>query len=248
VIRVEHSGPRLDVILADPDRLNAMSAATWRTLAQIASTPPEGTRVIVIRAEGRSFSAGLDRRVFSGEVAPNLAEMATMSDAEIDALISDFQTGFTMWRECDAITIVAVQGYAIGAGFQLALAADLRIAADDAQFAMRETSLGLVPDLAGTEPLLDLVGYSRALEICVSGRMVAATEALEWGLVNAVAPADDLLKVVDQFVEAILAAPESSVRATKRLLAARVNDAREDQRRRERVEQRALLRAIVQGR
>jgi enoyl-CoA hydratase/carnithine racemase len=248
VIRVEHSGPRLDVILADPDRLNAMSASTWRTLAQIASAPPEGTRVIVIRAEGTSFSAGLDRRVLSGELPPNLAEMATMSDSDLDALIAEFQQGFTMWRQSDAITIAAVQGYAIGAGFQLALATDLRIAADDAHFAMRETSLGLVPDLAGTEPLLDLVGYSRALEICVSGRMVPAAEALDMGLINAIAPADELGAYVDRYVDSVLSAPESSVRATKRLLAARANEVREDQRRRERSEQRTLLRAMVEGR
>ena len=57
----------------------------------------------------------------------------------------------------------------MGAGFQLALACDLRVVADDARFAMRETSLGLVPDLGGTQPLVEAVGYSRALEICVTG-------------------------------------------------------------------------------
>jgi enoyl-CoA hydratase/carnithine racemase len=248
VIRVEHSGPRLDVILAEPDRLNAMSAATWRTLAEIGAAPPVGTRVIVLRAEGRSFSAGLDRRVMTGEISPGLAELAALPDAELDALIASFQEGFTAWRACDAITIAAVQGHAIGAGFQLALAADIRIAADDAQFAMRETSLGMVPDLAGTEPLLDLVGYSRALEICVSGRFVAADEAAAIGLVNAVVPGEALQATVDQWVAAILAAPEASVRATKRLLAADVNRQREEQRRRERSEQRQLLRQLLGGR
>lgn len=84
-----------------------------------------------------------------------------------------------------------VQGHAIGAGFQLALAADLRIVADDVQLAMRETSLGLVPDLAGTRTLVDLVGYARALEICMTGRFVGATEAVDSGLASmAVAPED----------------------------------------------------------
>ena len=68
-----------------------------------------------------------------------------------------------------------MQGYAIGAGFQLALACDLRVLADDAQLSMKETSLGLVPDLTGTKPLVEAVGYSRALEICTTGRLVGAT-------------------------------------------------------------------------
>lgn len=245
MIRVEHSGPRLDVILADPDRRNAMTPATWRTLAEIATAPPTGTRVIVIRAEGNSFSAGLDRRVMTGEVSPGLADIAALADREMDTLISGFQDGFTTWRHGDAIVIAAVQGYAIGAGFQLALAADIRIAAEDAQFSMRETSLGMVPDLAGTEPLLDLVGYSRAMEICLTGRMVPADEALRLGLVNAVASLDSLHATVDALVESILAQPDSSVRATKRLLAHAVNVEREEQRVRERHAQRDLLRALL---
>ena len=85
-----------------------------------------------------------------------------------------------------------MHGYAIGAGFQLALAADLRVAALDAWFAMRETSLGLVPDLGGTGPLVHLVGYARALEICATGRRVSAPEAHASGSSASLAPAADL--------------------------------------------------------
>lgn len=233
------------MILAEPERLNAMTASTWSTLAEIGANPPEGTRVIVIRAEGPSFSAGLDRRVMTGEVSPGLAEIAAQSDRDMDQLIASFQEGFTTWRAGSAIVIAAVQGYAIGAGFQLALAADLRIAATDASFAMRETSLGLVPDLAGTEPLLDIVGYSRALEICITGRMINADEALRLGLVNAVAPLAELSATVDATVAAILAMPASAVAATKAVLAHRVNAERDEQRAHERAAQRDLLRALL---
>ena len=92
--------------------------------------------------------------------------------------IEDFQRGFAVWSEVPAVVVGAVQGHAIGAGFQLALACDLRVVADDVSFAMRETSLGLVPDLAGTAPLVRLVGYARALEICATGRAVRADEAV----------------------------------------------------------------------
>ena len=81
-----------------------------------------------------------------------------------------------------------MQGHAIGAGFQLALACDLRVVAEDVSFAMRETSLGLVPDLAGTEPLVACVGYARALEICATGRAVRADEAVRLGLAQVAVP------------------------------------------------------------
>ena len=74
-------------------------------------------------------------------------------------VIAPFQQGFAAWADVPAVVVAAVQGHAIGAGFQLALAADLRVVADDVQLAMRETSLGLVPDLGGTGPLVALVGW-----------------------------------------------------------------------------------------
>ncbi len=111
-----------------------------------------------------------------------------------------------------------MQGHAIGAGFQLALACDLRVVADDVQFAMRETSLGLVPDLTGTQPLVDLVGYARALEICATGRFVHAEEAERIGLANLVVPADELDAAVRDLAAALLAAPRDAVIETKALL------------------------------
>ncbi len=116
------------------------------------------------------------------------------------------------------MSIAAVQGHAIGAGFQLALACDLRIVAEDAQLAMRETSLGLVPDLAGTHPLVGLVGYSRALEICLTGRFVLAEEAVTMGLANLAVPADQLDGAVRDLASAVLSAPRDAVVETKALL------------------------------
>src|SRR5207342_1122800 len=97
--------------------------------------------------------------------------------------------GFTWLTDPRFISIAAVQGPAVGAGFQLALACDLRIVAEDVKFCMKEPALGLVPDLTGTKPLVDLVGYSRALEICVTARQVPALEAAALGIVTAAVPA-----------------------------------------------------------
>ncbi len=114
--------------------------------------------------------------------------------------------------------MASVHGYAIGAGFQLALACDLRIVADDVQFCMKEPALGLVPDLAGTKPLVDVVGYARALEICVTTRHVGADEAADLGLATAVVPRGDLQAATSDLVEAILASNVGAVRETKALL------------------------------
>ena len=90
--------------------------------------------------------------------------------------------------------------------------------ADDARFSMRETSLGLVPDLGGTQPLVEAVGYARALEICVTGRWVEASEARELGLATIVVPARNFDATVGDLAEALTAPPHGAVTATKALL------------------------------
>jgi enoyl-CoA hydratase/carnithine racemase len=147
-------------------------------------------------------------------------EMAALPRAELERTIEGFQQGFTWWRRPDLVSIAAVQGHAVGAGFQLALACDMRVVADDAQFAMRETSLGLVPDLGGTAALVEIVGYPRALEICLTGRWVDAAEAQSLGLVELVVPNAQLEAAVGDLAAAVLAAPRAAVVETKSLLLA----------------------------
>lgn len=143
------------VTLTNPAKRNAQSPALWRALTEAGRALPGSVRVVVLRGEGKSFSAGLDRQAFTPEGfdgEPSFLDMARGPEAELDATIAEYQEAFTWWRRNDIVSIAAVQGHAIGAGFQLALACDLRIVAEDVQFAMRETSLGLVPDLTGTHP------------------------------------------------------------------------------------------------
>lgn len=143
------------------------------------------------------------------------------------------------------MSIAAVQGHAIGAGFQLALACDLRVVADDVQFAMRETSLGLVPDLTGTHPLVGLVGYARALEICATGRFVSAEEAQRTGLASIAVPADQLDDAARDLAGALLAAPRDALIETKALLQGAVGRTYEDQRVAERAAQGRRLRDLA---
>jgi enoyl-CoA hydratase/carnithine racemase len=214
-------GLRATITLNRPDKLNAQTPQTWKALREIGQRLDPEVRVVVVRGEGRTFSAGLDRRLFGSEEVegePGLISLGQRPTEQADAEIAAFQQGFSWLREPDRVTIAAVQGHAIGAGFQLALACDLRVLTDDASLRMAETGLGLVPDLGGTLPLVRAVGYARAVELCLTGREVPAEEAVRIGLANSVVPADQLSAAVDRLAEAVVQAPEGAARETLSLL------------------------------
>ncbi|WP_330258576.1 enoyl-CoA hydratase/isomerase family protein [Streptomyces murinus] len=236
------------VTLTNPAKRNAQSPALWRALAEAGRLLPGSVRVVVLRGEGKSFSAGLDRQMFTPEGIPGeptFTDIARRDDAGLDATIAEFQEAFTWWRRNDIVSVAAVQGHAIGAGFQLALTCDLRIVADDVQFAMRETSLGIVPDLAGTHPLVGLVGYARALEICVTGRFVGAQESVSSGLANLAVAGDELDGAVRDLTAALVAAPRDAVVETKALLSGAAGRSYDEQRSAERAAQARRLRDLA---
>jgi enoyl-CoA hydratase/carnithine racemase len=205
-------------------------------------------RVVVLRGEGPSFSAGLDRRMFTPEGvpgAPSLQDLAGRPAAEATSAVGEWQRGLDWRSRADLISVAAVQGHAIGAGFQLALGADLRICAEDASFAMPEATLGLVPDLGGTKRLADLAGYGVALELCATGRAVGAAEALRLGLANAVVPLDELDAAVDRMVAALLAVDRDAAAETKALLLRASARSQAEQEQAERHAQYRRLRALA---
>ncbi|WP_019358281.1 enoyl-CoA hydratase/isomerase family protein [Streptomyces sp. AA1529] len=247
-VHVAADGEVATVTLTNPAKRNAQTPATWRALAEAGRVLPGTVRVVVLRGEGKSFSAGLDRQAFEPEGfdgEPSFLDLAHGGDEELDAAIAEYQEAFTWWRRSDLISVAAVQGHAIGAGFQLALACDLRVCARDVQFAMRETSLGLVPDLTGTHPLVHLVGPARALEICATGRFVHAEEAERVGLANLVVPVDELDGAVTDLAAALLAAPRGAVVETKALLAGAGTRGFDEQRAAERAAQARRLRDLA---
>ncbi|WP_017596110.1 enoyl-CoA hydratase/isomerase family protein [Nocardiopsis potens] len=223
-LRLSIDGELAEITIARPERRNAMTGRTWTTLAHVGQNLPDSVRIVVLKGEGPSFSAGIDLAMFSPEGVPGERSMMGMvgddprSRAELDAAIADYQRGFTWLHRPDIVSIAAVRGHAIGAGFQLALACDLRVLADDAKLCMKEPALGLVPDLAGTKPLVDAVGLSRALEICLTARTVAADEAARLGLAELVVPGAELDAAVADLVAALQAVPRDAAAATKELL------------------------------
>lgn len=200
-------------MLDRPDRRNCQDPGLWAALRGFARDLTGEVRVVVVRGEGPSFSSGLDRSLLA-----TLGDIAAGDDAQAHAALSSYQEAFTWLRRPSFVSVAAVQGHAVGAGFQLALACDLRIAAEDAQFAMAEVGYGIVPDLAGTHPLVEAVGRSRALEWCATGRRVGAQEALAAGLVNQVVPAAALEAATHELVQALLAPPRDAVIEVKALV------------------------------
>ncbi|RNL65815.1 enoyl-CoA hydratase/isomerase family protein [Nocardioides marmoriginsengisoli] len=243
-------GPVATITLNAPDRRNSQVPSMWHSLAAIGAALDDEIRVVVLRGAGSCFSAGLDLGLLSPEGVPGEEHMLGLmnaADQTIIDTIDGYQQGFTWLTDPRFISIAEVHGYAIGAGFQLALACDLRVVAEDAWFCMKEPALGLVPDLAGTKPLVDLVGYSRALEICATARQVSAPEAADLGIATAVVPVAELQATTDDLVQALLANNAGAVRETTALLqSARVEDL-DTQRLAERTAQARRFRALAAG-
>ena len=238
------------ITLNRPESRNAQTPVTWRALAAIGASLTADVRVVVLRAEGASFSAGLDRDMFTPEGLPgeeSVFGMGALGEREINDQLAEHQAAFSWWRRPEIVSIAAVQGHAVGAGFQLALACDLRVMADDARFAMRETSLGLVPDLGGTKPLVDQVGYARALEICATGRWLEAREARELGLATAVVPRQRLDDSVADLVAALVEPLHGAVAGLKQLLLGAADRSHDEQLRAERLVQSERLRDLARA-
>ena len=253
--RFDAGGVRLTVVgsvatitLDRPDALNAQTPLTWDALRDIGRILPGDVRVVVVRAAGRAFSAGLDRRLLAPDGVPGtrgVAEVARLPAAEADAVLAGYQQAFAWLRRADIVSVAAVQGHAIGAGFQLALACDLRVLATDALLCMAETTLGLVPDLGGTKSLVSLVGPSRALEMCLTGRRVTAAQAMEMGLATLVVPAAELDSVVGDLVAALLVPARDAVTETKALIVAAAGRSHDEQEAAERAAQLRRIRALT---
>ena len=201
--------------LARPDALNSLDLATKQALLAAVHRASEDSsaRCVVVTGTGRAFCVGQDL----GEHAHNL-ETQSLPDvwATVDEHYSPIARGLATM---DKPVIAAVNGVAAGAGLSLALACDLRVAADSAGFNTAFTAVGLSCDTGASWTLPRLVGTARALELLLMPRTVDAAEALELGLVNRVVPAASLSDEVRTVAETLAAGPTLAYGAVKRSLA-----------------------------
>lgn len=246
-LRLDVDGPVATVTLDRPEVRNAQTPSMWLALAQIGRSIPQDVRVVVVTGAGDHFSAGLDRRMLDPTTAgeESVVGLLALSDEAAAARIGEFQEGFTWLRDPRFVSIAKVRGYAVGAGFQLALSCDIRMVSDDAKFSMKESALGLVPDLTGTKPLVEHVGYAKALEICATARVVEAEEAVAIGLAQASVGVDGLDAAVADLAVALSAPMPGVVSATKKLLQGAANRDLDEQRRLEREAQMQRFRAVA---
>jgi enoyl-CoA hydratase/carnithine racemase len=198
------------VTITRPDVLNAMDRDVFfglREAAERAAADP-AVRAVVVTGEGRAFSSGLDTSLFASGVG---------SGSPLTLDIAALQNCFTAFEAIPKPSIAAVGGLALGGGIQLAIACDLRIAADDAELGVYEIRWGIIPDLGGTQRLPRLVGVGRAKELIMTGRRIGAGEALAWGLVNRVVERDKLLDAATEWAGELAAGPPLALAAAKRL-------------------------------
>jgi 2-(1,2-epoxy-1,2-dihydrophenyl)acetyl-CoA isomerase len=215
VLEAKH-GPVTTLTLNRPDRLNALnndlSTAINDALTRIAND--SSTHVVILTAAGRAFCAGGDlSAIGKGRERGDATELAPILRAGMQSVLK--------MRTMPQPVIAAVNGPAAGAGMNLALAADIRIASEDAVFGQNFAKVGLFPDYGGTYFLPQLVGPSIAAEMFYLGDMIDAKTALRLGIVNHVVPGDKLEAEARALAEKIASGPQVAIRAVKQTLFAR---------------------------
>jgi enoyl-CoA hydratase/carnithine racemase len=205
-----------DVRMNRPDKLNALDQAMFEGLVETgrALANDRSLRAVVLSGEGRAFCAGLDFASFMGMAQSERAPRSLLDRGE--SIANFAQQAAWVWTELPVPVIAAVHGVAFGGGLQVALGADIRIVAPDAQFSVMEVKWGLIPDMSGTQTLRHLVRLDVAKELTFTGRIVRGNEAVALGLATRLSddPREDALALARE----IAGKSPDAIRAGKRLL------------------------------
>lgn len=193
-------------IRLDRPKMNALNAAVQEEIraAAVEATDRDDIAAVVVYGGERVFAAGAD-----------IKEMAEMSYTDMVRRSGALQSAFTAVAKIPKPVVAAVTGYALGGGCELALCADIRIAAEDAVLGQPEILLGIIPGAGGTQRLTRLVGPSRAKDLVFTGRFVPAEEALAIGLVDRVVPADQVYPEAVAWARRFTGAAAYALRAAK---------------------------------
>jgi enoyl-CoA hydratase/carnithine racemase len=211
MLSVEDEGQIRHLVLNRPEKRNALNGELMlalRDAAREASDDPD-VRCVVLRGEGKCFSAGVD--VFElGRTSGQKGTLRPFRRVCIEAA--------NALEEMKKPTIASIHGACLGLGAELALACDLRVMADDVQFGLPETKLGLIPDVGGSSRLPAIAGLGNAKDLIMTGRAIGSDEALRMGIANRFAEAGELERATDELVEELLAAAPLAVGLSKGVL------------------------------
>lgn len=179
-----------------PDKMNALNRDVFSDLSAVMEdikNNPEIKAAIITGAGEKAFVAGAD-----------IAEFSSFNRTEAEALSKRGQDIFFQIENSPKPVIAAVNGFALGGGCELAMACHFRICSDNARFGQPEVNLGLIPGYGGTQRLTQLVGKGKSMELHLSGAMLNAAEALQWGLVNHVTPSEGLMSKAMEILTVII--------------------------------------------
>ena len=204
-VRLEVAGG-VGTIRLDRPPVNALNAAMQDQLHEVAleAAVRDDVRAVIVYGGPRALAAGAD-----------VKEMAAMSHADMVARAEPLQAAFDAVAKIPKPVVAAITGYALGGGCELALAADVRIAAENAKIGQPEILLGVIPGAGGTQRLARLVGPSRAKDLIYTGRMLDASEALRIGLVDRVVPTDSLYEAAVEWAVQFANGPAAALAAAK---------------------------------
>lgn len=212
VVTLSREGDIATIRLDRSEKRNALNASTAAALCD-AIEDASSSRVTVITGTGKAFCAGGDLE--------ELQRWSEMGGEEIaSVLYASFQGMIRALRASDSIVIAAINGAAVGAGMDLALACDLRVAAAGVKLGQVWVGLGVIPGTGGAWLTQALAGPTIAAELLLTGDLITAEDALAMGLVNRVVPADDLLGAAEELAERVLKNPPEGVVANKRAMVA----------------------------
>jgi len=204
-LHIEEQDDRIVATLDRPEKRNAIDQATVDALHGLCAMLEDAPRTLILAGSGGVFAAG--------------ADIAQLRDRTADDARRGINaTVFIRIHELPMPVVAAIDGYALGGGAELAYAADIRIATPSLRIGNPETGLGIIAAAGATWRLPEIVGEARAGELLLTGRALDAEEALRWGLVSSVHPADELLAAAHGIVDRIAANDPLATQYTKRAL------------------------------
>ncbi|HEU0064192.1 MAG TPA: enoyl-CoA hydratase-related protein [Flavisolibacter sp.] len=179
-----------------PDKLNALNRDVMTDLGNAIKEIKSNKEIrgaIITGVGNKAFVAGADIAEFNGLTKEEGKNLATIGQSVFDSI-----------EQCNKPVIAAVNGFALGGGCELAMACHFRTASENAKFGQPEVNLGLIPGYGGTQRLVQLIGKGRALELLLTGNMIDASIALQYGLINHIFPAEELILKTSSILQIIL--------------------------------------------